>query len=137
MPTAKQAGTEQTIPAIGHTGLTIIVPATFFSEGLAEGTCTTCGESGSATVPMTEVENYLFTTSTGDSPDETFIFPYMIGDCRSLSEMYFVVADVYVTAGDGFVVNVKPVENPEEKTYSPAEGVELDGKIFFEVATNE
>lgn len=74
---------------------------------------------------------------TGDSPDETFIFPYMIGDCTSLSEMYFVVADVYITAGDGFVVNVKPVENPEEKTYSPAEGVELDGKIFFEVATNE
>ena len=51
----KQAGTEQQIPATGHSDVPVAVNPTFFSEGLAQGNCSACGESISMTLPKTEV----------------------------------------------------------------------------------
>ena len=76
---------------------------------------------------------------TGDSGDETYMFPYMIGDAEANADtnMYFIIADLYVTAGNGFVMDVEKVENPADATYSPEDGTDLDGKIFFQLKTAE
>ena len=43
---------------------------------------------------------------------------------------YFVFADMYLTVGDGFVLDAVPVENPRANSFSQ-DGVTLDGKQYF------
>ncbi|MBR5242400.1 MAG: hypothetical protein IKV20_04600, partial [Clostridia bacterium] len=45
---------------------------------------------------------------------------------------YFPVADCYVTAGNGFVVTVTPVTNPEAQDFIQ-DGIPLSGKQYFAV----
>ena len=62
----RKAGTEEPIPATGHADVPVIVAPTFFSEGLAEGTCTACNEAVTITVPKTEVIVNVSDSSTQD-----------------------------------------------------------------------
>ena len=64
-----------------------------------------------------------------------YYIPYLTTESGS-DPAYFVVADVYVTAGDGFVMNVTPVDDPADATYTVEEGVDLPGKVFFSVVSN-
>ncbi|MBR2479335.1 MAG: hypothetical protein IKB47_02905 [Clostridia bacterium] len=76
---------------------------------------------------------------TGDVAADRYVFPYVIGDKRSKpgTETYFSVADVFVTAGDEFVIDVEKVENPEEDVFEFADATRLDGTVHFEVLPNE
>ena len=70
----------------------------------------------------------------------TSIIPYYIPNLKPESgaaATYFVVADVSVSCGDGFVMNVTPVENPEDATYTIVDGVEVPGNVFFALSTAE
>ena len=49
---------------------------------------------------------------------------------------YFPIADIFVTAGDGFVLNVTPVADPEAKTFTQ-DGVSLSGKMYYQLKTAE
>ena len=46
---------------------------------------------------------------------------------------YFVFADMYLTVGDGFAVNVTPITNPEANDFAINEEVTLSGKQYFKV----
>ena len=47
---------------------------------------------------------------------------------------YFPVADCYLTVGDGFLLDVDPVADPEARDFAANEGVTLSGKIYYELA---
>ena len=47
---------------------------------------------------------------------------------------YFVITDISATAGDSFVINAKPVADPEAKEFTAAPGVSLDASLFYEPA---
>ena len=66
----------------------------------------------------------------------SYYIPYLAAE-SSENPVYFVVADVSVTCGDGFVMNVTRVESPEDATYTVEEGVDLPGKVFFSVSNND
>ena len=59
---------------------------------------------------------------------------YRIGNPRLQSgdNAYFVFADCYLSVGDGFVLNVSSVENPEAQEFTQ-DGVTLSGKQYFTV----
>ena len=68
------------------------------------------------------------------------ILPYYLPNLKPVADAgatYFVVADVSVTCGDGFVMNVTPVENPADATYTIVDGVGVPGKVFFALSTAE
>ena len=52
----------------------------------------------------------------------------------SVESVYVVIDDPIWTCGDGFAVNVEPVANPEAKTITIAEGVEVPGALYFKVS---
>ena len=86
--------------------------------------------------------NLLFTAEVvdgkvvySDISDSTYAFAYRIANGKaSNADAYFVVGDVSVTCGTGFVMNVTPVENPEDATFSPDEDVNLIANVYFEIA---
>ena len=89
--------------------------------------------------------NLLFTAEVVDGEvvytdisDSVYTFAYRIANGKAANaDAYFVVGDVSVTCGtDGFVMNVKPVEDPADATFSPADGVELPAKVYFEMAAD-
>ena len=53
----------QPVPANGHTSAPVVLVPTVFSEGLAEGECTACGEVVSEVLPKTEPAVETFTAS--------------------------------------------------------------------------
>ena len=63
----RKAGTEEPIPATGHSDVPVVVAPTFFSEGLAQGTCAACNEAVTITVPKTEVIVNVSDSSTKDN----------------------------------------------------------------------
>ena len=69
-----------------------------------------------------------------DIASDRYAFIYRFGnDQKTETEdnAYFVVGDISVTAGNGFVKNVTKLDTPVEGTYVPAEGVELDADQYF------
>ena len=51
---------------------------------------------------------------------------------------YVVLADQYVTVGnDGFVLNVERVDNPEAQDFTVADGVNVSGKVYYEIAAED
>ena len=46
------------------------------------------------------------------------------------TEAYFPYGDVYLTAGNGFVMDVAPVENPEAQDFTQGE-VTIPGKVYY------
>ena len=86
-------------------------------------------------------ENLLYTATVvngdveyEDIASDRYAFIYRFGnDQKTETEdnAYFVVGDISVTAGNGFVKNVTKLDTPVEGTYSPAEGVELDADRYF------
>ena len=52
------------------------------------------------------------------------------------TDAYFVFADCMLSVGDGFVLDVDPVANPEAKDFTVTEGVNLSGKMYYELATD-
>lgn len=90
-------------------------------------------------------DNRLFNASIVDgklvysdcSPD-TYVDVYRFDDAGTNGSVaYMPIADVYVSAGDDFLMSVAPVEDPEDATFSPASGVELDARLFFEAGVYE
>ena len=61
---------------------------------------------------------------------------YRIGggmvDSSEVDNVYFVFADCYLSVGDGFVLNVSSVEDPEAQDFTQ-DGVTLSGKQYFNV----
>ena len=81
----RQAGTEEPIPATGHADVPVIVTPTFFSEGLAKGTCSACNEVVSVTVPKTDV-----TVIVSDSGTKANTAPhYAVGIADALNGKTF------------------------------------------------
>ena len=69
-----------------------------------------------------------------DIADSRYIYAYRFGNNKKTTgddNAYFVVGDISVTAGNGFVKNVTKLDTPVEGTYAPAEGVELDADQYF------
>ena len=72
-----------------------------------------------------------------DNTDATYVVAYRIANGKSPdAPAYFVVDDVYVTCGTGFVMPVEKLDTPIEGTFSPADGVELDADVYFAPATD-
>ena len=71
-----------------------------------------------------------------DLKDSIYVVAYRIANGRCANDLgYFVVGDVSVTCGTDFVMNVAPLTTPTEGTFTPADGVELDADVYFEVVT--
>ena len=67
--------------------------------------------------------------------NDVLVKMYMDASLRSGSEpVYVVIDDPIWTCGDGFALNVEPIENPTETTVTLAEGVVVPGTIYFKVA---
>lgn len=60
------------------------------------------------------------------------IYKFMNDVIDESIDTYLPIADVYVTAGDSFVLDVSPVENPAAETFTQ-DGVSLSGKQYFKV----
>lgn len=64
------------------------------------------------------------------------IYAYRLDDFKTniAGEIaYFVIADVHISCGNGFVLPVTPVTDPEEKDFT-TNGETLDGRVFFSYA---
>ena len=69
-----------------------------------------------------------------DIASDRHAFIYRFGNDQKTeteNNAYFIVGDISVTAGNGFVKNVTKLDTPVEGTYSPAQGVELDADRYF------
>ena len=64
--------------------------------------------------------------------DDYYAVYYRIGNPKASNNAYFVFADMYLTVGDGFVLDVSSVENPEAQEFTQ-DGVTLSGKQYFTV----
>ena len=65
---------------------------------------------------------------------------YRIGNPHLQSgktDAYFVFADCLLSVGDGFVLDVAPVADPEAKDFTVVEGVNLSGKMYYQLKTAE
>ena len=72
-----------------------------------------------------------------DLSDSIYVVAYRIANGKAPdADAYFVVGDLFVTCGTDFVMKVDAVADPEDATYNVAEGVDLPGKAYFEVACN-
>ena len=72
-----------------------------------------------------------------DNLDAKILFYRILKPATSGENAYFVTADHYVSVGGGFIMNVTPVENPEDATFTVEEGVELPAKAYFAVSAAE
>ena len=69
---------------------------------------------------------------TGDVKDDVYMWAFAFANNgKADGDMYFTYADVFVTAGDGFVMPVKKVSDPEYATFSPAAGVTFNASTYF------
>ena len=62
-----------------------------------------------------------------------YVYAYRLDEFRTAiagETAYFVTADVHVTCGNGFVLPVTPVEEPEDESFN-ASGETLDGSVFY------
>ena len=78
--------------------------------------------------------NLLYSVKNGEYKDidhNRVVRAYYFGESKSDATGYFAIADLYVTAGDGFVMPVEKLDTPTEGTYSPADGVTLDADQHF------
>ena len=86
-------------------------------------------------------ENLLYTATVindeveyEDIASDRYAFIYRFGnDQKSETEdnAYFVVGDIFVTCGNGFVMNVEPDTTPTEGTYTTADGKTLDADVYY------
>ena len=69
---------------------------------------------------------------TGDVKDDVYMwaFAFAYGG-KADGDMYFTYADVFVTAGDDFVMPVEKVSYPKYATFSPAAGVTFNASTYF------
>ena len=58
---------------------------------------------------------------------------FKIRNTKCKKDFYIITKDCYATVGDDFVLNVKPVEDPTEQTYTTVYGDDLDGSCYFEI----
>ena len=69
---------------------------------------------------------------TGDVKSGTYMWAFAFANGgKADGDMYFTYADVFVTAGDGFVMPVEKVSNPKYATFSPAAGVTFNASTYF------
>ena len=62
-----------------------------------------------------------------------YVYAYRLDEFRTAiagETAYFVTADVHVTCGNGFVLPVTPVEEPEDESFN-ASGETLDARVFY------
>ena len=68
------------VPATGHTEAPIVLQPTVFSDGLAEGECTTCGNTVSQVIPKTEAKVEFMTSGGGGERRDYADFYNILGD---------------------------------------------------------
>jgi hypothetical protein len=86
--------------------------------------------------------NRLFTAEVvdgelvySDISNATTVLAYRVPEQKLLDgDAYFVTADTYITAGDGFLLDVEPVANPKAAVFEADSGVSLSAKAFFKTA---
>ena len=70
----------EVIPASGHTEAPVVIQPTLFSEGLAEGECTACGEEVSQILPKTEAKVEILNAGNNSEIRDFVYFYDLIGD---------------------------------------------------------
>ncbi|MBR5242503.1 MAG: hypothetical protein IKV20_05130 [Clostridia bacterium] len=66
------------------------------------------------------------------------ILPYYLPNIKpaeGYGTVYFIVADVSITCGDGFVMPVTKLDTPVEGTYTTEDGTELDANVYFTIGS--
>ncbi|MBP5610470.1 MAG: hypothetical protein J6X72_03935, partial [Clostridia bacterium] len=95
---------------------------------------------------MQEAANLLFTAASDGENGITYedgtasVIPFNVNRTRTDTDTtaYFVLADVFVTCGKNFVMNVEKVASPAANTFTVeeegAEPVEINAPIYFKLA---
>ena len=90
---------------------------------------------------MQDKEAHLFNAERdGDtvtySDVDSFIIPFQINKAQAKADktVYLALADLSVTCGDNFVMQVEKVASPEAATLTVADGVEIPAPIYFKLA---
>ena len=90
---------------------------------------------------MQDKEAHLFNAERdGDtvtySDVDSFIIPFQINRAQAKADktVYLALADLSVTCGDNFVMQVEKVASPEAATLTVADGVDIPAPIYFKLA---
>ncbi|MBR5044590.1 MAG: hypothetical protein IKX66_04510, partial [Clostridia bacterium] len=90
---------------------------------------------------MQDKEAHLFNAERdGDtvtySDADSFIIPFQINRAQAKADktVYLALADLSVTCGDNFVMQVEKVASPEAATLTVADGVDIPAPIYFKLA---
>ena len=78
-------------------------------------------------------------TGYGDGNLDRYILPYKLAQMKSKdgTEIYFATADVSVSAGNDFRMQVVPNENPAKADYVAADGKVLDGTVHYQLTESK
>ena len=95
------------------------------------------GELVSEYVYAPATGNLLFTAQVvggevvySDIASDRIVYYYKLRDAKG-SMQYLVTADEYVTAGNGFVLDVESVSDPDDATYETKSGDSLDADAYY------
>ena len=109
--------------------------ATVYVDGTAIFKLST-GDKG-----MQDKEAHLFNAERdGDtvtySDVDSFIIPFQINKAQAKADktVYLALADLSVTCGDNFVMQVEKVASPAAATLTVADGVDIPAPIYFKLA---
>ena len=109
--------------------------ATVYIDGTAIFKLST-GDKG-----MQDKEAHLFNAERdGDtvtySDVDSFIIPFQINKAQAKADktVYLALADLSVTCGDNFVMQVEKVASPAAATLTVADGVDIPAPIYFKLA---
>ena len=90
---------------------------------------------------MQDKEAHLFNAvRDGDtvtySDVDSFVIPFQINRAQAKADktVYLALADLSVTCGDNFVMQVEKVASPEAATLTVADGVDVPAPIYFKLA---
>ena len=78
-------------------------------------------------------------TGYGDGNLDRYILPYKLAQMKAKdgTEIYFATADVSVSAGNDFRMQVVPNENPARADYVAADGAVLDGTVHYQLTESK
>ena len=94
------------------------------------------------TLGMQTANSHLFNAETDDGGNVTYtdvdsyIIPFQINRAKTKMDLtaYVALADLYVTCGKTFKMQVEKVASPEAATLEVADGVELPAPIYFKLS---
>lgn len=97
--------------------------------------------SGSSSSSAADLSYYLYTVDKVDGkfvytdiPDNRYLSVFRIQNPQTVSgTAYFPIADMYVSCGDSFVLDVRKSDSPISGSYELESGVTVDGTVYFEL----